>query len=223
MVLFCPKCKIQITQNNINVLKDICLCQNCSELYCLSEILDQDDMEKAEQLLFYPPKGISVKKEIGKLIIQISTFSKSAFVLVPFSILFGGISIIGLLVAIFMNENIGFTILWLIFFGVSVPLLWKTVYSILGKIRIVFTEDKKVHVFIGVGKIGKKVNINWESIKKIFELKSHDMDGGLKREIYIEEEKTVKIPLEDINEEKSRFLLLILKYYKYKSINEIIK
>jgi hypothetical protein len=100
---------------------------------------------------------------------------------------------------------------------------WKTIYAIFGKIELVFNENGNVYIFLGVNNIGKKYIINWGKIKKLFELKSHDMDGQLKREIYIEEEKTVKISLENINESKSKFLLLILKYYRYRNIREIIK
>ncbi|MDR1178132.1 MAG: zinc-ribbon domain-containing protein [Spirochaetaceae bacterium] len=223
MKIFCPKCNTQITDNRINIQENICTCANCNEVFYISEILDQGDIKKAEEMLFYPPKGIKIKKCIEKMIVQISTFSKNGFVLIPFSILFSGISFFGFFGTIFIKANIIFTIFWLVFVIPSVLIAWKAIYAIFGKIEFVFNENGIIYVFIGVGRIGKKYYINWGSIKKIFELKSHDSDGQLKREIYIEEEKTIKIPLENINELKAKFILLILKYYKYKTIKEIVK
>jgi hypothetical protein len=223
MKIFCPKCNTQIIDNRINIQENICTCTNCNEIFYISEILDQEDIKRAEEMLFYPPKGIKIEKYIEKMIIKISTFSKNGFVLIPFTILFLGISVFGFFGTIFIKANIIFTIFWLIFVIPSMIMVWKTIYTIFGKVEFVFNESGNIYVFMGVGRIGKKYYIKWGSIKRIFELKSHDMDGQLKREIYIEEEKTIKIPLEGINEIKAKFILLILKYYKYKTIEDIIK
>jgi hypothetical protein len=223
MKIFCPKCATQIIDNNINVHENICFCSSCNEIFNISEILDQEDNKKAEELLFYPPKGIKIIKNVENLVIRISTFSKYGFIYIPFCVLFSSISVFGFFGIIALKENIIFSIFWLIFVIPSVLLVRNTIYAIFGKIELVFNVNGHVDIFIGVGRIGKKYDVNWRSIKKIFELKSYDMEGQLKREIYIEEEKTIKIPLENVNEIKANFILLILKYYRNKTIKDIIK
>jgi hypothetical protein len=110
MKIFCPKCNTQVFDNNINIQENICTCLNCNEIFYISEILDQGDTKNAEELLFYPPKGIKITKYIEKLIIRISTFSKTGFILIPFSILFSCISVFGFFETIVIKTNIVFSL-----------------------------------------------------------------------------------------------------------------
>jgi hypothetical protein len=84
-----------------------------------------------------------------------------------------------------------------------------------------------MQIFIGVGKIGKRIQIDWNSVRKIKKCKSK-YDAGetgimIIDEIIIEENNIVKIPIDNINDLKGRFLYLLLKYYRYKKIEDILK
>jgi hypothetical protein len=120
-------------------------------------------------------------------------------------------------------ESVVETIFMCPFLAATLFIVWKLMYSLFGKIEITFSRNAHVQVFYGIGSIGKKHYIEWDKIKKIYKLQTRDSENQWKREIIIEEKNNISIPLANINEMKSEFLLKILKYYKYKKLDEIVK
>jgi len=213
MRVLCPKCNVQIDSKDINVAENICVCQSCNELFKLSEIPDQDVINNAENLLRNPPKGAWVKKDFGKEIIGVSNRSKGAIFLVLFSIVFTGVCLMGIL--FFIKAKLLIGLLPMLIFAVVSIVLWFSVFSnIFGKIELVIDKNGQDYIFSGIGNVGKKHILNWSSIKSIYEQTVKLSRGSSSRNIFIEGEKIVKIPIGGINSDKSRFLLDVLKYYK---------
>jgi len=179
--------------------------------------LDPEVIKEAENLLHSPPEGAWVRSEWGQLIVGVSTRSKDSIGLIFFTLLFSGFSFFGFFMVTTSAGNL-FSLFMVPFILASMWLLKKSLYSLFGKVEIVFTENGDAHVFIGTGKTGKKHDIYLKSVKKIFRKKYHDVEGHLKKEITIEEEKTIVLKLEFINEEKSNFLLLVLLYHRFMAI-----
>ena len=221
MEINCPKCQIKISSNDINISENICLCKYCDEMFYISEILDQDEYIEAGKMLLNPPKGTWINKSDNQLIIGSSTHSKNAFFFVPFSLFFSGISFTGFFITIFSNVNILFSLFWLLFVIPSFALIWKTIFTIFGKIEIRFS--KNMSIFTGVGKFGRKIYINWDSVKKITKSDSRNTEGTVTNEIIIEEKDTKRIHINDFNKIKQRFLYILLKYYRHKKIEDIVK
>ena len=221
MEINCPKCQEIVSSNDINISKDICFCKYCNEYFFISEILNNDEYIEAGKMLLNPPKGTWINKYNDQLIIGTFTHSKNAFFLLPFSLFFSIISFAGFFGTIKNNENIIFSLFWLIFIIPSCILIWKTIYAIFGKIEIKYSQN--MIIFIGVGKVGKKINIKWDLVKKIIRSNSRDNEGHITNEIIIEENNFIRISVNDINEIKRRFLYILLKYLKNKKIEDIVR
>ena len=221
MKLFCPNCNTLMSEENMNVNENICVCSTCNEVFRLSEIMDNDTVDKdvpdkntvrkAEDLLSHPPEGAWAKNnDTGQVIVGVSAHSKDAVVFIVFAFLFSGASFFGYS-QISKTANIVFSLFMMPFIFVSFFLIKRALYSLFGRVEITFTEDRHAHVFIGMGRSGKRYDINLKAVKKIFRAENPDLEGHLKKEITIEEEKTIKIPLTHISEAKADFLLLGLE------------
>jgi len=226
MIIICPKCLRRILSNEINIAEDIFFCQNCNEMFHISEILNQDEYIEAEKMLLNPPKGTWIHKNSGQLTIGVSTHSKNAFILFPFALVFSFVSFFAFGGTLIIADiSIIFSLLWLVFVIPSCILIWKTTFAIFGKIEITFSQN--THIFIGIGRLGKKIYINWKQIKSIIKSSPRyiENDGGyfVINEMIVQEEKYIKIPTDDISDIKKRFLYLLLKYHKHKKIEDIVR
>jgi len=214
MRINCPKCNTQIDSVNINVAENICVCQSCNELFKLSEIPDQDIIDETERMLENPPQEAWVKKDMDKTSVGVSTHSKNAFILALFAIAFSGVSLFIFSKAMVTgNSLIILFVSTFVFFSVY---LWiKVIFSAYGKIELVMTHNEDF-LFIGVGTIGKKHFINWQSVKNIYDQTLVNSRGVHLKNIYIESDKLIKIPTEAIDKIKADFLISVLRYYKDK-------
>jgi len=216
MKLLCPKCRTQIPEKNINVGENVCVCPACNELFDLSAVTDQDIIQEAEKLLAHPPRGAWVKKEINQTTVGVSLFSWQSIFLIFFAPVYVGFTFIACTELIKAEAGIVSLLFPAAFAGASLWLLVHTLYSWFGKIEIVARGSGQTHLFIGVGRIGKKYNIDWKKVKKI----SEKLVRGyryVKQEICIVAEKPIAIDTGGLNKTKSEFLLKVLKYYKYKA------
>jgi ABC-type multidrug transport system fused ATPase/permease subunit len=221
MKVYCPKCNGTIENTNINVTENVCVCSKCNELFKLSELLDQENINETENLLRNPPKGIWISKNNEHTKIKISTHSSNAIFLIFFTLAFSGISFLGFFQTIVTKSIIG-SLFMSVFAAASIYLWIQVFFSLFGKIVIVININKTIqdYIFIGVGIIGKKYHINWGKIINIYEHSYNHSEGGTEKKIYISEEnKLIKIPVDYINYNKKRFLLMVLEYYRHKNKN----
>jgi hypothetical protein len=171
----------------------------------LFELLDQEDVNEAENLLRYPPNEILVSNNNENIKIKISAHT-SAGILVSF------LALINLLV-FFEKAD------WRLSFMLATVVVWSSLwipvlYLLFKKIIIIINKNNQDYIFIGIGIIGIKYYLNWNKIINIYEY-TYDSDGGwLARNIHIKEKnKLIKISLTCFNENKRLFLLKVLKYY----------
>jgi len=177
------------------------------------EAQEKETIFNTDNLLRNPPKGVWVKKDIGKEIIGVSTRSKIAIFILIFSIAFSGVTFLGIYQFLRLRIIIG-----LVFMSILVAvsiILWKHVFFLIfGKIELVMDKNGHDYIFTGIGKAGKRLIINWSSIKNIYEQTSKSSEGVPNRKILIDGDKLLEISLDGINDEKSMFLLQVLKYQK---------
>ncbi|MDR2942935.1 MAG: hypothetical protein LBV17_10125 [Treponema sp.] len=221
MKIYCPKCNNIIESANINVAEDIYVCSKCNELFKLSEILDQENINEAENLLRNPPKGIWIGKNNENTKIKISTHSSSAVFLIFFTLVFSSISFLIFLQILTAKSIIGLLFIS-VFVAVSIYLWIQVFFSLFGKIEIIININKSIkdYIFTGIGIIGKKHYINWKKIINIYAYSYHYSEGSAIKSIFMSEEnKLIKIPISYINDNKRMFLLSVLKYYRRKNTN----
>jgi hypothetical protein len=232
----CPNCKTQLTLDTVDGSEITYRCSKCNELLYLSDLID---INEAEQLLLQPPKGVWIKKKKGRIVINVpvTISSNISSILWIFVSLF--ISLIVFLICIspliwgFFNidhDNIITNIINISFgiaggiFGVLLIFSVLRLYSrpIFIGIKIIFTGNNIcIYKYLG----GKKENIHTKLIKRISLIKSTKTINRnnaweyvvYEREINIEIENgnIISISVSNIDEVKSRFLLLILKYFSF--------
>jgi hypothetical protein len=200
-------------------------------MFSLSEMIERDKERESNKehevnpLLSNPPRGAWVKKGFGKLTIGISAFSKKAFFYIPFCAAFSTISFT-LFLGTLISDNISVRLLIfsLPFIIGSCMLIKLTMFETFGKIEIVFGED--TFIFVGVGNIGKKTHLDWEKVTNIAKSfsthRDNDGDSFVKKEILIEGSNFAKMPIDDKNSAKERFLYLVLKDCCGKKIDDIV-
>ena len=184
-------------------------------LFHIHGLLSQPDIKKAEELLVYPPKGTWIKKKFEGVIIGASFFSKYSLILLPFLLILI-IPFIGFIGSIIVNKNIIDSFLeWFIFLIPSCIILWKVLLQLFGKVEIIIS--KKTYFFIGIFLFGKKKYIDFQCIKNIYEIKSEpDSFKNYKKELYLEGNKTIIIPIFYLSDLKSDYLILMIKYFMNK-------
>jgi hypothetical protein len=208
-----------IENANINTAENICVCSKCNELFRLSELLDQVNNNEVENLLEYPPKGILINNNFGDIKISIFTRSPGSIFLILFSLFFSGISFFGFFQTVITKSLFG-SIFMLVFVVCSIYLWVRVFFFIFGKIVINKYENNQDYIFIGIGIIGKKHYLNWDIITNFHEHTDIYSEGGSSKKLYISEgNKLIKIPLDYLNDNKKRFLLMILKYFWNKNKN----
>jgi len=194
----------------------------------LPEIQDQTEIYEAERLLRNPPKGAWVRKNSGQERIGAVIKSKGAAVMFIFSIIFTGTVVFGFMNAVSYGRIILFFFM-APFAAASVLLWYRTFLSLFGKIELVINRKEPDYLFTGIGTIGKKRVVNWQSLSNIYEKETfietdpvrppaspeeyNQKTGYTVKHIYLEGENTVKISANGISEEKRKFLIGALKYY----------
>jgi hypothetical protein len=184
-----------------------------------------------EEIIKNQPKDIKIKKYSENILVKI--YTHNATPLIFFAFIFCWVSIFTFFAfygeKIFRKEidfnNIFSTFIWLLFPFFSVVLWYKSIYSIFGKVELMF--GRKNYIFQGFGGIGIKRNIDWKNILDFFHYYTitddepeGSKDFNLRTDyitIKIKKKKTIKISLNYLNSKKIDFLLSIIKYFSDKS------
>jgi hypothetical protein len=171
-------------------------------------------------MIKYPPKGIRIKKEYGKLSINISLYDNVALPLLFLSII-GLLPFFGVVGSIILYKKLIYIIEWLPFLVISTMILRKIYFQIFGEIKIVFCE--RMYIFTGIGIFGNKKYINWDAVQKIYNISLPCDKDDIRKFLYIEEQKTNIIPLYYITDFKIEYLLFVLRYCVNNKLETIIK
>lgn len=155
MKINCPTCKKTISGSSINVEKDLAHCIDCNEVFSISPFIKKEASSLKHVNLDNPPKGIYFNESEGEFKLTIPTRSYGALFLIPFTLAWGGGSMIGIYGT--QLYNLKFSVVQSLF---GLPFLIGTIVltglslmSIMGKILITLNNSECI-VFTGVGNLG---------------------------------------------------------------------
>lgn len=213
MKITCPKCSVQIVTENINVSKDIALCQKCGEAIKISKSFD--DLPDIFDINT-PPPGAKYEETYEGRILTASTRSPMAFFLVPFIIVWSGGSLGGIYGSQFASGEFNpfMSLFGLPFLIGTVVLSAVTLISIAGQIRIRLLNDECV-LFTGIGTLGWYRKFRLDEINTIREENSNSgrYGRGNTKSIVLEGKTRIKFG-SMLNEKRRYYILNALKYMK---------
>ncbi|MDR1316192.1 MAG: hypothetical protein LBK13_04885 [Spirochaetales bacterium] len=169
----------------------------------------------AEEMLRDPPKGTWIHEDGFNLIVGVSTAGPVAFLLLPFTLVWSGGSLLGIYgTQIYSGEfDPILSLFGLPFLAGSVFLWARTLMSFAGKAEVVIGRES--YVFRGIGRFGKRTDFDWAMVSRIYEGgSSHTGEDGQAGSgaLFIEGKTRVKIAVADAS--RAYFLLTALKYFR---------
>ena len=193
MEIRCPSCHTVIQKENINEEEGWGFCNTCKDSFLLSDVPDNDELEKQEvkldeaqslkDIAHDSPKGVYIHEESGRITIGVKLCSIPvggiivlfiAFIIIVFTggFIFGGFLPVIKSIAdsgqnIWANPAIYFFIVFaspIVFvFGGWIITI---IMVIMGKMEIVLGKDS--WVFTGIGKIGIKKIFDWKHVQRTY-------------------------------------------------------
>jgi len=157
MNIVCPKCRKAIPMEDVNVSADTALCRDCGKTFRFSDltsiVLDTGPVD-----LGAPPPHVKVEWNPldGSITLTHHRFSKFAFFVIPFTMVWSGLSLWDSYVKQFVNHKFDLlsTIFGLPFLAGTLFLVAVVLLLVFGKIRVRLGAGKG-SVFEGVGAIGR--------------------------------------------------------------------
>ena len=170
----CPKCNSNIYNENINISSDIAYCSKCNYVFKISENIKniegyfEDGFDEND-----PPDGAWFKTNFNSTIIGATTRSKSAFILIPFTLVWSGTTLWFSYGIQLINGEFS---LYKTLFGI--PFLIGTIIlcsfalmAIWGKIELTL-DDRGGRIFTGIRDIGFVKKFKWSDVKTVKELRA---------------------------------------------------
>jgi hypothetical protein len=201
MKIKCQNCKyiFQIEKGYGDESEDTVLCLNCNKeisLLSIEEYNEQDDIEYINTNTWEENKIIKIPLNTGRVFFT--------------GIIIIAIGLFGFIQAI-INKSWGPNIyIYIIFSIIGCYILLMYFYG-----KLIFSIGKNSFIFTGVGKIGFKKKIDWNTVKEIYRDKSL-LKRGRKYYIILRGNKKVKIDITWLNENTRECLLNTLRDLRYK-------
>lgn len=166
MKVTCPKCRREIPLDDVNVATDIALCRACQETFSFAELRQYAAAPNVD--LSKPPKGMWYYSQGNEFEVGTTTRSWAALFLVPFTLVWSGISVGGIYGTQIKHGHFQ---LFESLFGIpfllgSAVLISATLMCLLGKIALRGSGDQG-SVFMGVGPLGWSWKFRWSDIKGV--------------------------------------------------------
>jgi hypothetical protein len=210
----CPKCRVEIPLDDINVAKDIALCRRCGETFSYGDLIDEANDTGINPA--NPPRGAWFKQRPPhKFEVGVSTRSAIAFFLVPFMCVWSGFSLGGIYGTRIVKGHFN---LYISLFGIPFvlgTLLFGSIaiMSVCGKILVAVDGDKGV-VFTGVGPIGWRRKFDWRSVTAIRRTQNYGNRGGSLQQITLEGPRRIDFA-SGVKQEKLDFMYgMLLKQWR---------
>lgn len=212
MRIQCPRCRLTVPPDQVNMATDLAFCPQCNEGFKVSEAVDQDSVNA--DILLNPPKGAWFKQEIDKIVVGASTRSPIAFFLVPFMCVWSGGSLGGIYGSqiakgefdlIHSLFGIPFILGSIIFWTYALMAIW-------GKVEVSISHNSSI--FVGIGSMGWTRRFDWSEVQVIREDGTQiRYPGGHPGAIVMEGTERLKFGT-GLNEKRRYFVLSVLKYLK---------
>ncbi|TXJ08089.1 MAG: hypothetical protein E6Q25_06400 [Acinetobacter sp.] len=205
----CPNCHSEVLTENINIQADIAKCIACNHVFKVSEQLNRG--QHAVRSNFnpnQPPKGICYQQNRDEVVMTISTRHPVAFLLVPFMLLWSGMSLGGIYGTQIIQQK--FNLIQSLFgipFVLASMFFWVIVLmTVIGKIEIHLNRQGGT-VFTGIGRLGRKQTFVWREVSNIYEHHFNDKRGT---RIRIDGQHPIVLSIGS-NPEKHRFITQALQ------------
>ncbi|GHU88895.1 hypothetical protein FACS189476_06810 [Spirochaetia bacterium] len=193
--------------------------------------MEMEELDIIEEKINNPPKDIKIKKGFKNILVKINTHQLSPLIFFAFILcwatFFTFFAFNG--EQIFRKEldanNVISTFIWLVFAFFSIVLLYKSIYSIFGKIKLAY--GNKNYISQGILNILNIKHIDWKNVSDFFQYHIIVEDDGDKIRtdyivIKIKEKRTIRIRLDCLNDTKINYILLIIKYFRYRATSNMI-
>lgn len=97
----CPECHADIPLSDINVSADVALCRTCGSRFHVVDLIEEGDEAEASRLLSEPPpKHLKIVRALddvsGKMEVRYTKINKGVFFLIPFTLVWSGLSVGGI-------------------------------------------------------------------------------------------------------------------------------
>jgi hypothetical protein len=162
--LTCPSCRADIPLEDINVSTDIALCRRCNETYSFAELSSGGALRDVNTAV--PPDGAWFESQGNDFEVGATSRSWTALILVPFTVLWSGVSLRSIYGSQFANGRFDPTasLFGTPFLLGSLVLIAMTLMAIFGKVVVRRSSDQG-SVFIGVGPLGWTRRFRWSEIR----------------------------------------------------------
>lgn len=208
----CPQCSTTLLSQNINIQDNIAKCSNCDNIFKASEGLDSFDNKFN---ITQPPSGSWYEQDVDKIIVGATTRNAIAFFLIPFTIVWAGLSLGSIYGSQISTQEFSLSesLFGLPFLIGSLFMLKSILMATFGKVELRLDRNGVI-IFTGIGSIGRKQTFHWRDVSTI--------NNGITRPWYqrYDEEAIViegasSIVLgTDLNEQRRYYLLNALKKMK---------
>jgi hypothetical protein len=222
----CHNCNSEIPSNQINIATDLAHCKACNKIFKISEVPQVNESFDLKK----NPKGTWFeKKSSNELTIGASTASPIAFFLIPFMLIWSGLSLSGIYgTQITSGEFDLFSSLFGIPFLLGTFFLGAmTIMSVAGKVEVKITKVGGV-IFTGIGGIGFSKKFTWNEVSAIKEIESYSRNrngrsGNRGTKISLEGERRVSFGT-GIPSARKYYILESLKklHYNVKNHNSLL-
>lgn len=212
----CPKCHKPLASADINIQKDIAHCSHCNHVFTISEELKEAEPTTipADFDIENPPKGVWHERKGDSIEIGASNRSKAAIFLIPFTLLWSGVS----LGVIYGHQIVSgeFSIIFSVF---GLPFLAGTIFLVsriflsLGGKTVITLDNRGGKVFKGVGKIGFTKEFQWDEVAQIIDKPSRvKYSKGGNRVISIEGQQRINLG-NALAKEKRDYIYFAIHHY----------
>jgi len=212
MNITCPSCRAAIQAADVNVSTDIALCRNCGRTFSLAQLIDQSINNGPD--LNTPPHGAWFDELPSGFRTGASTASWMALFYVPFSLVWGGMSV-GSIYGKQLTSghfDVMSSLFGLPFLIGSACLLALCAMTTAGKIEIIQSEDR-LSLFMGIGSFGWLRNFVWSDFHTATEAAGrygYSMQNRQGNIIVLEGQRRLAFG-SMLNEERRYFVLSALK------------
>lgn len=207
----CPKCRVEIPLDDVNVASDIAVCRRCEQRFDYSALVEEQEEPPVD--MNRPPKGAWFKRTPGGFEVGSTSRSPIAFFLVPFMCVWSGGALGGIYGSQIMKGKFE---LGQSLFGIPFllgTLLFGSIAAMAacGKI-VVRVDGKNGEVFTGVGPIGWRRRFQKDDVTGVRRTERRSRKGQVADVITLEGRKPINFA-SGIKAARLTFMLAALRQW----------
>lgn len=160
----CLKCNTEIINEDIDRIDGIAKCSNCGHVFSLAT----KDVHQTNFDVNLPPKGTWYTNDLSTFTVGATTRSSSALYIVPFLIIWCGLSLGGIYGSQIASGkfNIMMSLFGIPFVFAAITFSALAMMSVFGKVEVIF-DNVGGKIFTGVGTIGYTIFFTWDDVNRI--------------------------------------------------------